>query len=153
MTNSNSEIPDEFDVSDFDDFAKQLDNPPIINNDDNSIPIENLNQNQKLEYEAEKEKKDAYLLLLEEFILTYQRGLYFNQLKTKIQDKGKSVTVDYNHIIGFSDQLAEHLLTDPKGFINSFKAALYHIDTEQNLDYFNDKKYFNIRLTNYPIRE
>jgi replicative DNA helicase Mcm len=139
-----------FDVSDFDDFAKQLDNSLDDNNNDNNT---NSNSNQKLEYEAEKEKKDAYLLLLEEFILTYQRGLYFNQLKTIIQDKRKSITVDYNHIIDFSDQLAEYLLTEPRAFINSFKATLYHIDTEQNLDYFKDKKYFNIRLTNYPIRE
>ena len=141
---------DSFDVSDFDDFAEQLDNAA-------KVPLPSgqptTNQDQSLEYDTEKQKKDTYLVLLEEFILTYQRGLYFNQLKTIIQDKGKSVLVDYNHIIGFSDQLAEYLLTEPKAFISSFKDALYHIDREQNLEYFNDKKYLNIRLTNYPIRE
>ena len=61
--------------------------------------------------------------------------------------------VDYNHIIDFNDKLSDYLLKEPKDFINDFKQVLYSIDKEQGLDYFNENQFFNIRLTNYPIRE
>ena len=137
--NNNEENESEFDISDFDDFGKDLDN----------AAKDSLNQQHQQSIPA----KNLYIDLLEDFILTYLRGLYFTKIKNIIQEKKKSIVIDYNHIIGFSDQLSEYLLTDPKGFINTFKDVLYFIDKEQNLDYFNENQYFNIRLTNYPIRE
>ncbi len=135
--NEDEQNESEFDISDFDDFGKELDNAA-------KFP-QSLNQNTPA--------KNIYLDLLEEFILTYLKGFYFTSIKFIIQEKKKSIVVDYNHIIGFSDELADYLLRDPKGFIKDFKEVLYSIDKEQGFEYFNENQYFNVRLTNYPIRE
>ena len=57
----------EFDVSDFDDFGKELDN----------AAKQSATTDNKLKIPA----KNIYLDLLEDFILTYSKGLYFIKIK------------------------------------------------------------------------
>ena len=110
----------------------------------------NHHKHNKQQHNNRSQLKNLYIDLLEDFILTYSKGLYLNQIKNIIQEKKKSIVVDYNHIIGFSDQLSEYLLADPMHFIRDFKDVLYSIDKEQNLDYFNINNYFNVRLNKLP---
>ncbi len=131
----------EFGIDDFGEFAKQLDSS------------KEKQEQEKLTQKIQPKEKNPYLNIMEDFILTYHNGLYFNQIKNIIQEKKKSIILDYNHIIGFSDQLSDYLLDNPIDFISNFKDVLNSIDKQQDLQYFDAKKYFNVRLTNYPIRE
>ncbi len=58
---------DDFTVSDFDDFGKELDNA--------------VNQSEEQQQTQQISVKNIYIDLLEDFILTYSKGLYFNQIK------------------------------------------------------------------------
>lgn len=132
---------DGFSVDDFDDLAKQIDNTF-------SKPI------QEAATQIQTFAEQAYSRLVEDFILTYKRGFYFNEIKKIIQEKRESIILDYNDVINYNDQLAEYLLTEPKNFIQTtFKETLYKLDKEHDLEYFKKEKFFNVRLINYPIRE
>ena len=140
---SNSNNNDRFSIDEFDeydDFSRQLNRSET--------------REQQTVIKTPSSTEVLYKQLVEDFILTYKSGYYFTQLKTIIQEKKQSLVVDYNDIIGYNDKLAEYLLTDPKSFIDdTFKDVLYDIDKEQGLDYFKEENFFNIRLTNYPIKE
>ena len=109
-----NDIDDEFGMDDFGEFEKQLDRP------------KEKEKQEKLIQRKPKEKS-IYSGIMEDFILTYQNGLYFNQIKNIIQENKKSIVLDYNHIIGFNDQLSDYLLTNPIDFISNFKDGLIPI--------------------------
>lgn len=137
---SNSNYDESFEVDEFDDFQKQLNRSG--------------KEEQQTVLKIQTKEEIKAIQLVEDFILTHKRGYYFTQLKTIIQEKKESLIVDYNDIIGFSDQLAESLLSDPMGFIyGTFKDVIHKIDKDQELNYYSAEKFFNIRLINYPIRE
>lgn len=148
---------DGFNVDDFQDFASQLDSSDKEEQqepqDKKQIAADNLEEKKRIISQEKKKVEDKYKTLIEDFILTYNNGLYFNSIKNIIQEKRESITIDYNHIIGFSDQLSDYLLNFPSNFINLFKDVLVSIDEQQDLNYFDKKKFFNIKLTNYPITE
>lgn len=136
----NSNDDDGFYVDDFDNFATEIENASKGGQQVTSNTTDN--------------NENLYEELIEDFIFNHKRGYYFTQLKTIIQEQKESLIVDFNDIMNFNDQLTDYLLKDPMDFIYyTFKKVINKIDTEQDLNYFSKEKFFNIRLTNYPLRE
>lgn len=120
--------------------------------DSNQIDVNNLNDDLSQDEELEKPKRfDSELKnKIKYFVSMYKSRKYYRLLPQIKHDKGSSITIDFDDIMLYDNTLYKSLLEDPNEFLETIKDVIFEIDTENNIGYFNDKKYFTVKLHGYP---
>lgn len=91
--------------------------------------------------------------LIYNFLINWKDGYYKQKIMRIKQEQLESITIDYNDLMHYNNQLTEFIDTSPQNAISLMKQVLYKIDKEFELEYFDSKKYFGIRFENYPFEE
>lgn len=136
--------PDE----DLDEERVQEDKDPFQQNE---ISVEQIRQNNDIDEEDNHfNDNDELKQKLQRFLLYYKNQKYYKILQRIKADDKSSITIDYDDIVTFDNVLYKNMLGHPKDFLSILKRVIYDIDQKQQWQYFNEDRYFAVKLAGYP---